>query len=685
MATAYQTPGVHYETIDASSATIAGIRTDVAGFVGIAERGPVDVPIAVESWRQFEARFGGFTGVGYLAYAVRAFFENGGRRCWCVRVASRKPVGGVQSAAAELVSAASTPVWRIPVWRIEASSGGTWGNRLKVRVIETRRSQTVGDFAASTPMHTVVASTEGFVRGTLVRLSQQAGGAVVYKVVSGVDPIRRRLIWMMERPEERLPYDRPLTGLDPNRPVRLESVELTIVVLEGGIPAEVYDGISLIPEHPDYGPLVLGAERVPTDRLSERGVPSPPSRLVIVERRTRYGADPLLVRPAPMDVVANDIPITSDLTLTGGRDGLALLDTHDFTGAEEAAGDSDEQKAECRRGIRALGLIDEVSMVAVPDIHIIPEAPPEYAPLPPCIPDPCLPGPASNTVAERVIPLIELPPVFSEAAVHRVQADLVQHCTDKRDRFAILDAPAAVSENDVLGVSAISAWRTRFDSKFAALYHPWIRVVDPRRRASRPTRAIPPSGHVAGEYARTDIRTGVHRAPANGVLGWALDVTARITPAEHGVLNAAGVNVIRPLPGRGLRILGARTTSSDASWRFVNVRRLVIMIMKAVDLATQWAVFEPNSHGTRSKLQLALITFLATLWEHGALTGTSLAEAFFVKCDAENNTPDDVGNARLIVDIGIAPAQPLEFIVLRVWRAGNELEFAETTTRGGRR
>jgi phage tail sheath protein FI len=148
------------------------------------------------------------------------------------------------------------------------------------------------------------------------------------------------------------------------------------------------------------------------------------------------------------------------------------------------------------------------------------------------------------------------------------------------------------------------------------------------------------------------------------------------------MLNDAGINVIRALPGRGLRILGARTVSSNESWRFVNVRRLILMIMKAVDLSTQWAVFEPNNDVTRAKLRLALTTYFSTLWQKGALTGSSMEEAFFVTCDSTNNTPDDTRNGRLIIDIGVAPAIPFEFVVLRVLRAGNELEFAESSTKG---
>jgi len=162
------------------------------------------------------------------------------------------------------------------------------------------------------------------------------------------------------------------------------------------------------------------------------------------------------------------------------------------------------------------------------------------------------------------------------------------------------------------------------------------------------------------------------------VLEWAQDVTFALAAEPHGILNEIGVNVVRPLPGRGLRILGARTVSSDPSWRYVPVRRLMLMVMKAIDYATQWVVFEPNDVGTRERVRLSLTVYLATLWERGQLAGGSIEEAFFVKCDQENNTEDDRANGRLIVDVGIAPAIPFEFIVVRVWRARNELEITES-------
>lgn len=670
----YTTPGVYYETVDASGAAIAAVRTDVAGFVGIAERGPVDLPVPVESYRQFQAHFGDVIGSGYLAYTVRAFFENGGRRCWVIRVASRDPLAGVESASVMLRRSSTSP----DVWRVRASSPGTWGNGLVIQVRETHRAQTSGDLARSLPGYMAVASTSGFARGTLVRLVQPPPALPIFKVVNDVDAAERRLLWTTDRAERRLPYDAPLTGLGGAQPVIVESVEYTIAVTERGIPVAVHEGLTLIPEHVAYGPRVLAGETAPLDREAERGVPVAPFKIAIDELRDRYGADPLAPRPSSMTVMDNDLASALTVTLTGGRDGLRLLTARDFTGEEWAPEASDEIKSARRRGFRALGEIDEISVLAVPDILIHAIAPPQYAPLPPCIPNPCLPHASVPTAVPTPSPVIELPPVFDESDVYRVQADLVQHCEQKHDRFALLDPPYDAAHNAALGIAGIRGWRQRFDSKMAALYHPWVRVVDPLRLSRSPTRDVPPSGHVAGQIARTDLAIGVHKAPANAVLEWAQDVTFALGNEPHGILNELGVNVIRALPGRGLRIMGSRTVSSDPSWRYVPVRRLVLMVMKAIDHSTQWAVFEPNDIATRERVRLSLTVYLATLWQQGQLAGASMEEAFFVKCDVENNSEDDRAEGRLVADVGIAPAIPFEFVVVRVWRARNALELSES-------
>jgi phage tail sheath protein FI len=658
MPTVFQTPGVYYERVDIGAPGVAPVRTDVAGFVGIATCGPLHTPVPVQSWRQFQAVFGEFTGAGYLAYAVRAFFENGGRRCWVVRVAS--------DAAATAAFVLRSPAGHV-VWRVAASSPGVWGDDLDVAIRETHAAQTLTDPLRSAPDASVVGSVTGFTRATHVRLSQD-GAATIWKVVSDVDAAGQRLLWRHPKPEARLPYDADLTGFDPNRPVLVESVEYTLVVRRFGRLVRAYDGLSLIPEHARYGVTVLA--RAPLPGRDDAGKdPSPPEPIVLEELRDL----PL----ASLDPIA--VPGSGDVALAGGADGLALLSVGDFIGDPTAPIDGE------RRGLRALELIDEVSVLAVPDINIQSEEPRRFAPPPPCVPDPCLPSPPPAPAAPRAPAVGDLPPRFSEADVFRVQAEMIAQCERLCDRIALIDPPFNAARDARLGASAVRAWRTRFDSTYAALYFPWLLVLDPVR-PDAVVRPIPPSGHVAGQIARTDLTIGVHKAPANDRVVWVQDTTVPIDDATHGALNPEGINAIRAFAGRGIRIFGARTVSSDPDWQFLNVRRLLLMIEKALLVATQWAVFEPNDDITRAKLTLSIWSFLLALWQRGAFAGASADEAFFVKCDEATNPPAGRDLGQLVALVGVAPSKPFEFVVVRIGRANNEFEITEAvaTASGGR-
>jgi phage tail sheath protein FI len=652
-----QTPGVYYERVDASAPSIALLRTDIAAFVGIASRGPLHQPLPVQSWRQFQAYFGDFTGSGYLAYAVRAFFENGGQRCWIVRVASEVAAPATVTLPSESFN---------DVWAISASSPGVWGNDLDIVIRETHRAQTRTIPQSSAAEYSTVLSSTGFGRATHARLSQ--GAIRIQKVVSDVDAVNHRLLWMNSKREAPLPYDGPLTGFDPDRPILIESIEYTLRVRSLCGLIRVYDGLSLVPENPRYAPALLAEFKLPRYSGQPLKLPSAPEPVTITE-----------LRPLPL-VALESIAFTTDqiMPLTGGADGLAQLSTYDFIGEEIDPRDSDDTRAHKARGLRTLEDVREVAIVAVPDIHIQPEPAPRFSPPPPCIPDPCLPVSVRPAVP-RPLSLGDVPPVFPESAIYQVQSALILHCEKLRDRIALLDPPFSAARDDKLGVGAVRAWRSRFESKYAAFYYPWLRVVDPLRSPRSLVREIPPSGHVAGQYAQNDFQSGVHKAPANAPLIWAEDVTVFVDDAVHGILNPAGINAIRPLPGRGLRVFGARTMSSDIEWQYVNVRRLMMMIEKAVEAAIQWAVFEPNSVLTRAKLNLTLTNFLLSLWQRGALMGASAADAFFVECDDDTNPPEEREQGRLVATIGVAPSRPFEFIILRVGRAHNQFEISEAS------
>jgi phage tail sheath protein FI len=254
---------------------------------------------------------------------------------------------------------------------------------------------------------------------------------------------------------------------------------------------------------------------------------------------------------------------------------------------------------------------------------------------------------------------------------------LIAHCEAQKDRIALLDPPLFQGSTEGMDLGEIQSWRQRFDSSYAALYFPWLLVYDPLPSPKTLVRAIPPSGHVAGVYARLDNETGVHAAPANVALQWAQDLTAIVGDELQGVLNPLGINCIRAFRGRGLRVYGARTVSSHADWRYVNVRRLLMMIEEAIEEAIQWAVFEPNDLYLRQTIRMVIGNFLAAQWARGALVGRTADEAFFVKCDQENNPPYVIDAGQLIAKVGVAPVKPAEFVVFRVGRVEEDLKVTE--------
>jgi phage tail sheath protein FI len=283
---------------------------------------------------------------------------------------------------------------------------------------------------------------------------------------------------------------------------------------------------------------------------------------------------------------------------------------------------------------------------------------------------------------------------------------ILSHCEKLKDRVAILDTPEDVANIDALktvgtapatrkskkpgdsdtpaagdSASAASGLRPRSsDGGYGALYFPWIVVRDPF--TPKNLLAVPPSGHVAGIYARTDSTRGVHKAPANETIRGALDLTYRVTREEQGELNQNGVNCIRLFPDQGIRIWGARTLADSASeWRYLNVRRLFNMIEESIARGTRWVVFEPNDISLWKSIRRDVSAFLTLQWRQGALMGATPEEAFFVQCDEETNPPDVIDAGMVITVIGIAPVKPAEFVIFRI---GQGAGGAEIQTEGGR-
>jgi hypothetical protein len=237
-----------------------------------------------------------------------------------------------------------------------------------------------------------------------------------------------------------------------------------------------------------------------------------------------------------------------------------------------------------------------------------------------------------------------------------IQDAVISHCENNKYRFAILDAA------EELGKDGIAKMPKPRDSQYAAYYFPWIQVYDPEKGNI----FVPPSGHMAGIYARSDSERGVHKAPANEIVRGALGLRYNITRPEQDFLNPRGINCIRNMGDRGIRVWGARTISSDPSWRYINVRRLFLMIEQSIEIGTQWVVFEPNDQNLWKRVSRDLTAFLLRIYNSGALMGKTPEEAFYVKCDSETNPPEVVDAGQMVCEIGIAPVKPAEFVIFRI-------------------
>lgn len=286
-----------------------------------------------------------------------------------------------------------------------------------------------------------------------------------------------------------------------------------------------------------------------------------------------------------------------------------------------------------REGIDGLVIAEEVTMVMVPDL--------------------C-------TAARRVAD--DGTVSYDQTMWQTVQLALINHCEGQGNRMAILDAPPGKNAQQ------IKEWRTAvgYDSQFAALYYPWISVNNPAATNGDKTIMVPPSGHIAGIWARNDNTRGVWKAPANEIVRGALSLEQNITAAEQGTVNLDGVNCIRGFGTRGIRVWGARTLSSNTDWQYINVRRLFNMVETAIMDGTQFAVFEPNDQKLWEGLKRTVSSFLRGLWRDGALFGATAEQAFYVKCDAETNPPESIDQGKVIVEVGIAPVKPAEFVIFRI-------------------
>ena len=572
----YLSPGVYVEEFESGAKPMEGVGTSTAGFIGLAEKGPINgVPQLVTNFADFRRIYGGYLSENeygtyrFLSYAVEHFFINGGTRCFVMRVASKSAK----------TSEAYAPDKENAVLRIAAKNPGIWGDGIRIVIAPASKAKTQVYEVLDTKegKKYLVKNGAGFVPGDIVCFTGTKG--IEYnKVVKNQDNIIT-----FENEFESDVVDKNLL------PVNVITTCEFSMEVRYNEQVESFDNLSFNVQSPNYVDKRISKSELVTAQCLADGTK--------IE--------------SPFEQLAGDEAVMTISLASGSNGDISSISAADFIGTDDGAGR--------RTGIQAFLDNDSVSLMAVPGVT-----------------DP------------------------------NVQLTLVAHCENLGSRFAVLDIP-----KDSRKVEDIMAHRDIFDSNYAALYHPWLEVFDPLDKKNI---AIPPSGSVLGIYARSDGSRGVHKAPANEVVRACVGLDCAFNKGEQDILNPKGVNLIRSFPGQGIRVWGARTATSNGSWKYVNIRRLFIYIEESIKANTSWAVFEPNDEVLWVRVQRTISVFLNTMWREGSLAGQSPEEAFFVNIGRDTMSQDDIDNGRLICVIGVAPVKPAEFVIFRISQKTSDAE-----------
>lgn len=573
----YLSPGVYVEEFDSGATPMQGVSTSTAGFVGLAERGPViGEPQLVTSFADYKRMYGGYlseAGCGsarFLPYAVEQFFANGGSRAYIMRAVPGDAKAGTVTSG---------------VLKVTAASPGAWADNMRITVEPASKAKT--QVFAADGADLTVKNADGFNAGDVVELFD--GSKSAYATVKGV----LDKVITLDAP---CALDVADTKVGTAKFIR--TCEITISArLDDTV--ETYANLSLKPEALNYAPVRIAK----SDLIQVEVVPAakPAAKDDKKDEKGKKDEAPAAAGITPYELCGGTGGMLVLTPAGGSNGGKPTADA--YLGSDGGPGK--------RTGLQAFLENSNVSIMAVPGV----------------------------TTPE-------------------VQAGLIGFCENKKSCFAILDAPIDLKKpNDVAG------FRDMYDSTYAAMYHPWLQMYDAGAKRSD---FFPPSGAMAGIYARSDNERGVHKAPANEVVRGCTGLSCNYNTGEQDILNPIGVNLIRAFPGRGIRVWGARTLSSNGLWKYLNVRRLFIYVEESIRANTNWVVFEPNSEVLWGRVKRTIETFLATCWRDGALAGTSPDQAFYVECGPTTMTQDDIDNGRLICEIGIAPVKPAEFVIFRI-------------------
>lgn len=653
MAVQVSYPGVYIEEF-APGAPIEGVGTSTAAFIGPAAAGPLNTPTKVTSWDDFRRTFGETPLAGfYLWYAVRGFYENGGRVCYVSRVSN--------AANAELVL---NDVANKPTIRIRARAAGIPTPDIRVSVDANPPAPAGPAPRLYAPTTTIVNAT-----GTGIRVAS-VDDAARFRVgdtltwTGSTETMRVRVVRIED---DTIRVASPLSKTYTTGTLRLDDLrtgDTTLRLERVDNPARFGPG-SIVKLSLDPGG---GAARIEdtqvVNRLDVERI-SPTVTTYRVEFRQPVAKNFDLTKEVTASPIEFRLTVAQD-TATRDYNNLSMDTAHPNYYARVIQTDAN--------GLVSAEPVQPLNTTAAPDNRPATVATPK--PLAGGAND----NPANLTGSDyrRALALLEAIDDINLVAIPdradaEVQLAVVNHCTNLRDRFAILDSQGGAGP---FGSGGVDVQRRALDTPagFAALYYPWLTV--PAASGSG-TVNVPPSGHVAGIYSRTDNGRGVHKAPAGteAVVGGAFGVERSLSDVEQGQLNLQGVNVIRVFAGGGRPyVWGARTTSTDANWQYVNTRRLFLFIEESIEASIRWAVFEPNNLQLWQKLRRTITEFLTRVWRDGALFGATAQEAFYVRIDNTLNTPTELALGRLNIEIGLRPSYPAEFIVVRIgiWQGGSE-------------
>lgn len=657
MATTYYTPGVYIEEVDKGTKPIQGVATSVTAFVGftskaekveqngITTRSILGDPTLITNWGQYQQHFGSYHRDAYLPHAVRGFFDNGGTRCYVVSVRSM-----AAHRAQTLISVKDEEGGKeIPVLLLIAKKGGPSGNQFKGRIEAVDEEDQTADLTDKEKkskrfkLSVIDSSQSGAEQAAqseseIGKLRKEVNDTKTSWAAKGVDLDASARGWTKVKNEYTGPDNEDLDN------VRKEWQAKKKTLAEK---QEEFESTRVAPDE-----FVFSLNELPfwgeRGSKEQQGIAKKQTDTVEVWKLHKQGREAAVLpmvteKSASFELGSGVLQFDQKFLVTKEQidaelqvDATSEEATTLFTDNSIALYRGDET---ARKGIDGLMAYDDVNLVCAPDVM-------------------------------KIYDLID-DQDEADSIVKGVQGAILTFCKKAHYPFAILDTPPNK------GVQEIAEWRMALpgaDTMHGALYYPWIKINDPfdaKRQIE-----IPPSGHLAGIYARSDGERGVHKAPANEIVKGAIDLGLNVTKNEQELLNPIGVNCIRQFPGRGIRVWGARTLAmTDPSWRYINVRRLFSYVEASVEQSTQWVVFEPNDYTLWSKVRRDVTAFLRTVWLSGALFGKTPEEAFYVKCDEETNLPELRDLGQMVCEIGMAPVKPAEFVIFRFSQWTSEAEI----------